>query len=221
MNDRAVIGSAWHGGAWGVVSRLVEADGTAAHPWYRRLTTGKEMLRDLGDAVHALATLYGQHPGLADEALLHAAMPGAADWLADVSAGFATERAVLAQLAAAAGPLPSTTGQAEAQAAITGQAHALVMLARSDRGGCAVGAVAALLIDWSAVRQVLNMAAGRFGVTVDLPSLPSYAETASLVAAIGAAPACERAIGFGAQQLLAQHRGLWSLLEARASARHG
>jgi hypothetical protein len=34
-------------------------------------------------------------------------------------------------------------------------------------------------------------------------------------------PATERAITFGAQQLLAQHRGLWSLLDARASARNG
>ncbi len=29
----------------------------------------------------------------------------------------------------------------------------------------------------------------------------------------------ERAMLFGAQQLFAQHRGLWDLLEARASAR--
>jgi hypothetical protein len=29
----------------------------------------------------------------------------------------------------------------------------------------------------------------------------------------------ERAMSFGAQQLLAQHRGLWDLLEARKAAR--
>jgi hypothetical protein len=32
-------------------------------------------------------------------------------------------------------------------------------------------------------------------------------------------PAMERAISFGAQQILAQHRGLWDLLEARQLAR--
>ena len=30
---------------------------------------------------------------------------------------------------------------------------------------------------------------------------------------------CERALGFGAQQLLLQHRGLFDLLQARAEAR--
>jgi len=34
-------------------------------------------------------------------------------------------------------------------------------------------------------------------------------------------PALERAIMFGVQQLLVQHRGLWDLLEARAEARIG
>jgi hypothetical protein len=32
-------------------------------------------------------------------------------------------------------------------------------------------------------------------------------------------PSFERAMSFGAQQLLAQHRGLWDLLEARQAAR--
>jgi hypothetical protein len=33
------------------------------------------------------------------------------------------------------------------------------------------------------------------------------------------APSAERAMQFGAQQLLLQHRGLWDLLEARRDAR--
>ena len=32
-------------------------------------------------------------------------------------------------------------------------------------------------------------------------------------------PASERALGFGGEQLLLQHRGLFDLLEARAAAR--
>ena len=35
------------------------------------------------------------------------------------------------------------------------------------------------------------------------------------------APARVRALTFGAEQLLTQHRGLWQLLESRAAARGG
>lgn len=222
MDKRTASASAgWQAGAWSLVSRLTLADGTGTHPWFRRLIAYGAGLRDIADAVHALCTLYGHQPGLADEALARDALPDAGDWLAEAAAAFAVERGYIAQLTAGAGPLPSTPGHAETHAAITGQAHALSMLARSDRGGCAVGAVAALATDWVAVRQVLDVAAERFGVAPVAASLPAEEETASLVAALGASPAWERAIGFGAQQLLAQHRGLWSLLEARASARQG
>ena len=43
--------------------------------------------------------------------------------------------------------------------------------------------------------------------------------TMSLVAALTTSPGIERAMTFGAQQVLAQHRALWDLLEARKSAR--
>ena len=49
--------------------------------------------------------------------------------------------------------------------------------------------------------------------------LPDADETVAIVASAATSPGMERAIGFGAQQLFAQHRGLWSLLEARAEAR--
>ena len=94
------------------------------------------------------------------------------------------------------------------------------MLACSDRRGCATGATAALVLDWTAIRSVLVQAAERFGVDIPVCRLPVEVDTASSVAMLGSTPATERAITFGAQQLLAQHRGLWSLLEARASARH-
>jgi hypothetical protein len=221
MDERAISSAGRQAGAWGMVSRLAEADGAVSHAWFRGLATGRGNQRDLADAVHGLCTLYGNHPGLADEALARHALPAAADWLAEAAAGFAAERGYLARLIAAAGPLPSTPGQAETLGAINGQAHALLMLARSDRSGCALGAVAAFVVDWAAIRRVLDAAADRFGVTAPPDQLPDAAETASLVAALGTNPAVERAIGFGAQQLLAQHRGLWSLLDARASARAG
>ncbi|MEX6641314.1 hypothetical protein V2A36_33310, partial [Pseudomonas aeruginosa] len=80
------------------------------------------------------------------------------------ASGFADERTYLAHLTAAVGPLPSTPGQAESESALVGERHALEMLARSERRGCATGAVAALLYDWRAIRRVLDVAAERFGV---------------------------------------------------------
>ena len=93
------------------------------------------------------------------------------------------------------------------------------MLARSEREGCAIGAVAALIVDWQPIRAVLARAAERFGVEIPPWAAPLELETATILDALAARPATERAIAFGAQQMFAQHRGLWSLLEARASAR--
>lgn len=208
-------------GAWNVLLRLEAADGSATHAWFRHLRSADAQLRDLADAVHFLCTLYSHHPSLIDEAHGHRAMPGAAEWLAGVADSFAEERRQLAHLTACSGPLPSTPGHAEAHAAITGQRHALSVLARSDRGGCAVGAVAALILDWGRIRGVMDVAAVRFGVAPGKSAMPDATTTAGAIGRIAVGPAAERAVSFGAQQLLAQHRGLWSLLEARASARTG
>lgn len=207
------------GSAWDLVVRLAEADGSASHPHLRRMTQGGPSQRNLSDAVHAICAVHGDHPGMAEDALNHGAQPDAHDWLLDVGEGFAGERAYLTQVLAAVGPLPSTPGQSETASALIGERHTLEMLARSDRAGCATGAIAALLHDWTQIRRVVDSAALRFGVDVSRSALPPESEIAAAVAALGDTPARERAIAFGAQQLFAQHRGLWSLLEARASAR--
>ena len=205
--------------AWQSLVRLGEADASVAHPHYRRLIVGDPSLRTLSDAVHALCAVHGQHPGMIAEVLAHAVQSEAQDWLTAAAAGFVDERTYLAQLTAAVGPLPSTPGQAETESALVGERHALEMLARSERRGCATGAVAALLHDWRAIREVLDIAAERFGLAVPVPTFPSDSDTGAMIAMLGKAPGIQRAILFGAQQLFAQHRGLWSLLEARASAR--
>jgi hypothetical protein len=202
-----------------LVERLVAADGSKGHYWPHRLGSDRASWRDLADAVHAMCMLHGGQPGMADDASSRGVQGEASEWLGSLAAGFAGERAALAALVAAAGRLPSTPGHAESEAAILTQRHALEMLARSDRRGCASGAVAALALDWPAIRCVLDRAADVFGVTIAPSSLPAPADTIATLALLGASPACERAIGFGAQQFLAQHRGLWGLLEARAEAR--
>ncbi len=93
--------------------------------------------------------------------------------------GFAAERAYLATLTAAAGPLPSTPGQAETDAALVAQRHAFDMLAHSDRAGCATGAAIALVIDWYAFRDAMDVAAARFGVNAPEMTLPDEIEVAT------------------------------------------
>lgn len=214
--DRAVVSGSGNG--WDTLAALVTADGTRAHPLFRRLGTGVPAMRDLADAVHHIAILHGRHPGVADLAMSHA--PEAAmGWMEQVNAQFATERAFLVRLVAAVGPLPSTPGQAESESAVAAQQHALDMLAQSDRRGCALGASVALTLEWPALRQMLEVAAERVGVAPPPLDLPERHETARIVNAAAGSPAVERAMAFGVQQLLAQHRGLWDLLDARASAR--
>ena len=191
--------------------RLLASDGTAGHPHAAHLAAPKAATRDLGDAVHALCTVHGHHPDLLTIAAAATEAATPRDWLTLAGLGFAADRAALAQLVAAAGPLPSTPGHAESAAALATERQTLELLARSERTGVAWGAAAALVSDWHVVRAIMARAADRFGVTLSLPPLPDPAPL------IATAP--ERAAAFGAQQLLAQHRGLWGLLEARSSAR--
>lgn len=199
-----------------LVARLAEVDGARSHPHLARLLAPRVPARDLGDAVHAFCAVHSTRPDLIQIVASLAAPSPAATWLKEAVTAFAAERAILVQLTAAAGPLPSTPGQAQTAAALTAERHALEMLARSERVGVGLGAAAALVIDWHDLRPVLTAAADRFGVALPPTTLPDLADT---LAALDASKAAERAIGFGAQQLFAQHRGLLGLLEARASAR--
>ena len=202
-----------------IVDSLIAADGSHNHRLFARLITPTVAVRDLADTIHAICVLHGRQPGILDHALERSSGSPAQGWLEVAIEGFAVERAFLAKLASAAGPLPSTPGQAASEAAIAGQRHALDMLAQSDRTGCAIGAAIALVTDWSVMRCVLDAAAVRFGLAVPTFALPSSAVTAAVVDDVAGNPAVERAMAFGVQQVLAQHRGLWDLLEARASAR--
>ncbi|PZO90806.1 MAG: hypothetical protein DI623_05585 [Sphingomonas sanxanigenens] len=200
---------------------LVRSDGSGAHrfPRMRDLLDGAEGPRNLADAVHYLAALHGRHPGVIDYAANKATHPVARAWLAEAAEGFAIERAAIAQLVAAAGPLPSTPGQAESEAAVSQQRHALEMLAQSDRKGTALGAAFALTLDWSPIRDLLAAASARLGIHLPDNRLPDESSTLAATAAIAETVAVERALAFGAQQILAQHRGLWDLLDARRDAR--
>lgn len=208
-------------GAAGTISALLAVDGARTHPYLacNIFARGREAARDLADAVHLISSLHGSHPGVVDLARERQTAPELRGWADAAAEAFAAERGYLMRTVVAAGPIPSTPGQAECEAAVAGQRHAVDMLARSDRTGCALGAAVALVLDWRAIRTVVDAAAQRFGVPLIPPSLPSLRQTLVAVEAAGS-PSLDRAILFGAQQLLVQHRGLWSLLESRSEARN-
>lgn len=207
------------GGASGTLTALVAADGSASHRFLTRLTTGIASMRDLADAVHMICLLHARHPDVVEQAASHSREPATAGWMAQAAEGFAAERAFIVRLVAAAGPLPSTPGQAQSEAAVAAQRHALDMLAQSDRTGCADGTAIALVLDWPSIRGLLDIAAGRLGLDSPQSLLPPVHESATVIDALASTLPAERAMLFGAQQMLAQHRGIWDVLEARASAR--
>ena len=199
----------------------VAANGCARHPHLASLieASGVHAGRDIADAVHLLCGVHGRYPGLIELALSVAPKGAAQAWLSRASDAFERERLYVVRLTASVGPLPSTPGAAETEASLMAARHALETLARSERQGCALGAATALIGDWWAIRRLLDRAAGRAGIETPAPSLP---DEASIVEAIGAsleAPSVERALAFGGEQLLLQHRAVFDLLEARASAR--
>ncbi|WP_246586748.1 DUF6975 family protein [Stakelama flava] len=204
---------------WERVRDLDRSEGSGAHPLLWHLANPATQLRDLADAMHFLCLIHGNHPGLFDLALANGADPLASQWLTTASDNFHTERAFLVALSAAAGPPPSTPAHAESETAVTAQRHALEMLSRSDRAGCATGAAIALALEWPIIRQILDSAARRLEIDVPPLAMPPESETASLMAAMATTAPVERAMLFGFRQVLAQHRGLWELLEARVDAR--
>ena len=209
------------GGIGELLDALLDADGSGAHRLVRspELRGGAHAARNLADSAHYLCVLHGRHPGVIDLAATRTTHPAARDWLNEAGDGFTRERAYLTRLTVAAGPVPSTPGQAECESAVMGQRHALEMLAQSDRNGCALGAAMALVLDWSAIRRVLDQAAQRLGLPIPLLQLPRAAETRLAAQASAETMGIERAMMFGAQQILNQHRGLWDVLEARRLAR--
>jgi hypothetical protein len=213
--DRAITGA-----AQAHIARVAE-EGCARHPHLLSLieTSGPHASRDIADAVHLLCNVHGHHPGLVELALELTPKGAVQGWLARASDAFERERLYLVRLTAAVGPLPSTPGASETETTLVAQRHALEILARSERRGCALGAASALVSDWWPIRRLLDRAATRAGIETPAPSLPDEASIVAVVEAGCDTPAAERALAFGREQLLLQNRGLLDLLEARAAAR--
>jgi hypothetical protein len=201
----------------------VASQGSAAHPYRgsEALLRDGDSARNLADLIHFLCVLHGRYPGVIDHACGRVADGEARGWLAQTSYAFAGERAYLARLAVAAGPVPSTPGSGDSDSAVIGQRHAIEMLALSERNGCALGSAMAVILDWALIRRDLDAAARRFGVEPPLFPLADPNPIAAVADAFATEAPVQRALLFGAQQILVQHYGLWDLLEARQQARSG
>ena len=199
----------------------VAGEGCARHSYLNSLleASGRHSGRDLADAVHLLCSLHGRYPGLIEIALQRCPKGRVQDWLTRASEGFERERLYLVRLTAAVGPLPSTPGAAETEASLVAARHALETLATSERTGCALGAATALVGDWWPIRRLLDRAATRVGTESPAPSLPDEASVIAIIEQGAEAATSARALAFGGEQLLLQHRALFDLLEARAIAR--
>lgn len=199
----------------------VAGDGTARHPHLNALleASGPYAASDLADAVHLLCSVHGRHPGLIEIALQRCPPGAAREWLDHAAESFERERLYLVRLTSAVGPLPSTPGSAETEASLVAARHALETLASSERKGCALGAATTLVGDWWPVRRLLDRAATRVGLECPAPSLPDEASVVGVIGRASDTSASERALAFGGEQLLLQHRALFDLLEARAAAR--
>jgi hypothetical protein len=217
------VGRAAGADAGALLIAAAAGQGSAAHRWPtdQVLVKGPDSSRNLADMLHFLCTLHGRYPGIVDRAARRAAGGTARSWLAQAAYSFAGERAYLARLAVAAGPVPSTPGASASDAAVLGQRNAIETLAQSEREGCALGAAMALVLDWIGVRHALDAAADRFGIEPPAYWAGDPAAIADAANAFVATPALQRALLFGAEQVLIQHFGLWDLLESRAAGRAG
>ena len=220
MASQRIVGRAPVSAAEAHLARVAD-EGCVGHRHVAALVegTGPHAARDLADAVHLLCSVHGRHPGLVEIALSTCPVGPVQEWLDRAADAFERERLYLVRLTAAVGPMPSTPAHAETEATLLGQRNALEILARSERRGCALGAATALVGDWHPIRRMLDRSAARVGIEPPVSSLPNDDTIGAVISAACDGPAAERALGFGAEQLLLQHRGLFDLLEARATAR--
>ena len=87
--------------------------------------------------------------------------------------------------------------------------------------GCALGAAAALMLDWMPIRAALDTAAARLGVTPPPFGMPGEEAVAETLSLLSPRERLDRSLAFGARQVLQHHHGLLDLLETRAGARAG
>lgn len=169
----------------------------------------------LADIAHFMSITHGRHPGIIEQAATRIVEQEARGWIIAASDAFVAERMFLNRLTVVAGPIRRHNDQDKVNATLAGQHRSFEMLATSDRRGCAAGAVTAFVVDWLDTRPLLERAALMLGVEIPVCALPSKDQCGALASLLAGTPAQERAFNFGAEQVLAQQKGIWQLIAAR------
>lgn len=169
----------------------------------------------LADIAHFMHISHGRYPAIIDHAACRIVAGAAQKWRLQAIEGIAAERAYLNRLTVAAGPVRRASGQDKIAALIAAQARNFAMLATSDRKGCPAGAAIAFVIDWHQTRALLDRVALHTGLDAASLALPTVASCLQLARMLDDGAAERRAMTFGAEQFLAQQRGLWQLIAAR------
>lgn len=203
------------------LSKAITTRGSMAHPYFKQLLEAprEAVASDLADIAHFFCLLHGRHPGMIDHAIGHSADPDMRAWLNIAGDAFTGERTFLTKLTVAAGPIVTTIGQDQCNNTVTGVRGSLEMLSQSDRIGCAFGASCALAIDWLNIRKILDHIALRVGMESRPTQLPNVDTTLKTIEHFAGQNLTVRAIAFGADQMLTQHRAIWDLLQARRDNR--
>lgn len=211
-----------------MISRLVTTDGSMPiiaplqkflddSSLTRDLRSPAKLLRAalIADIAHFMCLSHGRLPGVIDHAANKIVDDCARSWLVQSIEAFALERMMMNQLAVAAGPIKRLFGQNKITAILQNQAKSFELLATSDRKGCSAGTAIAFMLDWQASRGILDQIAIALGIEPRLAILPTAPQSEALCALLADSDAKKRAMLFGAQQILAQQRGLWQLIAAR------
>ncbi len=169
----------------------------------------------LADIAHFMHISHGRHPGLIDYAANKIVDDAARHWMIQAIDGMLGERAFLNRLTVTAGPIRRLKSHDKVNSLIESQAKNFEMLATSDRKGCAVGVAIAFVMDWLQTRPLLDIVAFQMGLEPPTPTLPTLADCVKLAQGLDRSPSYRRAMAFGADQTLAQQRGLWQLIVAR------
>ena len=199
---------------------------SAVHPLEEFLAECRDMnsLRSTGkiaraaliaDIAHFMCVSHGRHPGIVDHAASKIIEDAAREWLVEAIDGFAAERSFLTKLTVAAGPMHSHNGQEKVSAVLATQSNSFEMLATSDRKGCAAGTAIAFILDWQATRPLIDGVAMLLGIEPTECKLPDQVASEKLAAILAENERVERAMRFGADQVLSQQRGLWQIIAAR------
>ena len=202
-------------GSLSVVTPLVAFLSDAHHRPGLRASGRSAKAALLADIAHFMNISHGRYPGVVEHAAHKIIDDAARNWLIEALDGMLSERAFLNNLTVTAGPIRRLTGHDNINALVENQAKNFQMLATSDRKGCAAGAAIAFVIDWRQTRPLLDIVADQMGITRPIVTLPSVTECAQLTQKLEHTDSFRRAMAFGAEQTLAQQRGLWQLVVAR------